>query len=388
MTPHPDEIAQRRVRVSGSASEPVITERATGCCVDARLLESARLREAALELHRTALEIARGAGAGESRVIVRVGSRWVSRTADGHELVQRSRLESLVQVQVAASGRTVPLLWQWAGPRPVGALRSTAAQVAGEIRAASVAVPLEEAFAGAMVLAPELAVHFAHETVGHSLEADNYRDYASSSGMALGNRISAEAFTVLDGPPAEGLETSYWTDDEGFPAERTPLVDAGVVAGVMTDAAEASRQQLPRTGNGRRSFGARQAQPRMSALRVARGTTRSEDLVPSVRRGLYCRGAWGGGSVEELFVLRPAYAEWIEDGELTGMLVSRLDIKGYKTSALRALCQVGDDMGVFNPVNGCGKNGQELPVSMESPSLAFDRLTVVPLPDTSGGVVG
>ncbi|MGW6744267.1 metallopeptidase TldD-related protein [Streptomyces sp. NPDC055025] len=356
------------------------------------------MRATALAVRRTALEIAEGVGAEGAGVVARVGSRRVShraggwaggrtsggesRRADGvaggEDPVRRTRLETLVQIQVPTAGRPVPLLWQWAGADPVAALRSAAAQVAGEIRAASAAVPLEAEFTGTVVLAPEVAVHFVHETLGHSLEADNYRDYAARSGLELGTRVGTEALTVLDGP-AEGLETSYRCDDEGTLATATPLVDAGTVAGVMTDTAEAARQGLPRTGNGRRSFGAGLVQPRMSALRVAAGATPSADLIRSVRRGLYCRGAWGGGSVEEMFVVRPAYAEWIENGELTGVLVRRLDIKGRKTAALRELREVADDPVVFNPVTGCGKNGQELPVSVASPSMAFGRLTVVPM---------
>ncbi|MGW1194992.1 metallopeptidase TldD-related protein [Streptomyces sp. NPDC002536] len=137
---------------------------------------------------------------------------------------------------------------------------------------------------------------------------------------------------------------------------------------------------MARTGNGRRSLGTGPAQPRMSALSVAVGGTPADSMIRSVRRGLYCRGAWGGGSVEELFVIRPAYAEWIEDGELTGTLVRRLHIKGDKTAALHALRQVGDDVAFFNPVTGCGKNGQELPVSVAAPSLACEALTAVPVP--------
>ncbi|MFE4173584.1 metallopeptidase TldD-related protein [Streptomyces sp. NPDC056909] len=397
-----DEVAYRGVTVSGPSSEPAITERATGRDEDFPPAGPARVRATALAVHRTASKIAEGVGAGEAGVVARVGSRTVShrasdrerrrtsggtsggesRRADGaaggEEPVRRIRLETLVQIQVPTPGRPVPLLWQWAGADPVAALRSAAAQVAGELRAASAAVPLEAEFTGTVVLAPEVAVHFVHETLGHSLEADNYRDYAARSGLELGTRVGTEALTVLDGP-AEGLETSYRCDDEGTLATATPLVDAGTVAGVMTDAAEAARQGLPRTGNGRRSFGAELVQPRMSALRVAVGATPSADLIRSVRRGLYCRGAWGGGSVEEMFVVRPAYAEWIEDGELTGVLVRRLDIKGRKTAALRELREVADDPVVFNPVTGCGKNGQELPVSVESPSMAFGRLTVMPM---------
>jgi hypothetical protein len=369
--------AYRRVTVSGPSSEPVVAERVTGRPDDAPLADPAWLRATALEVHRTALGIAGAVGASAAGVTAQVGSRAV-----GREGAPGSRLETLVQIQVPARGRPVPLLWQWAGTDPVGALRSSAGQVAGELRAASAAVPLEAAFTGAVVLAPETAVHFVHETLGHSLEADNYRDYAAGAGLRLGTRVSTEALTVLDGPTAGHLESAYRTDDEGFAAASTPLLSAGVVTGVLTDAAEAALQRLPRTGNGRRSPGAGPVLPRMSALRVAAGPTPAAGLIPSVARGLYCRGAWGGGSVEELFVIRPAYAEWIEDGELTGELVRRIDIKGLKTAALRELRQVGDDPAVFNPVTGCGKNGQELPVSVESPSLAFGRLTAVPMPGT------
>ncbi|MFI6153818.1 metallopeptidase TldD-related protein [Kitasatospora sp. NPDC051170] len=415
MTAGPDVIAHRRVTVSGPAAqpaiEPAVAEEASGPHPDAPLVEAARLREAAVALHRAASAVAEGAGAADTRVAVRLVSRWVNRELGALGYVPRTRLEALVQLRVVGpSGRAVPLLWQWAGADPLAALGATADRLAGEIRAALTAAPLAEPFAGPVVLAADLAVHFAHETLGHSLEADNYRGYAAGAGLALGTRVASEVLTVLDGPVPDGaavdgtgldgaavngpgldgagldgsapggLETSQPVDDEGHPAAVTPLVDAGVVSGVLTDAREAREQGLPRTGNGRRAFGAGRALPRMSSVCVARGATPAGELIGSVRRGLYCRGAWGGGSVEEFFVIRPAYAEWIEDGELTGRLVGRLDLKGRKTAALRSLRQVGDDLAVFNPVTGCGKDGQELPVSMASPSLGFERLTAVPLP--------
>lgn len=380
MTAGPDVVAHRRVTVSGPAAEPVVAEEAGGPHPQAPLVEAAPLREAALALHRAAVAIAEGAGAADARVVTRLVSRWVNRELGALGYVPRIRLEALVQLRVAGPARAVPLLWQWAGPDPLAALASTSERLGWEIRAALTAAPLAEPFVGPVVLAADLAVHFAHETLGHSLEADNYRDYAAGAGLALGTRVASEVLTVLDGPAADGLETAHPVDDEGHPAAATALVEAGVVAGVLTDARQAREQGLPRTGNGRRAFGAERALPRMSSLCVARGATPAGELIASVRRGLYCRGAWGGGSVEEFFVVRPAYAEWIEDGELTGELVGRLDLKGRKTTALRSLRQVGDDLGVFNPVTGCGKEGQELPVSMASPSLGFERLTAVPLP--------
>ncbi|MEU7166450.1 TldD/PmbA family protein [Streptomyces morookaense] len=377
-----DETAHRTVTVTADS----VTERTAGRHDDVPLLTTARLNELARELREDIERLTGRAdvpNASDVSVTVRMTSRWECRRPPGSDPVQRTRLEAVTEIRVPRDGRTAPVVWQWAGPDPLAALRSATAQLTGEIRAAATALPLSGTFTGDIVLAPETAVHFAHETLGHSLEADNYHDYAARSGLRLGLRIATEALTVTDGPrpgEPEQLESTYRIDDEGHPATLTRLVTDGVVTGVMTDAAHATLQQLPRTGNGRRSLGTGPAQPRMSALSVAAGSTPAADMIRSVRRGLYCRGAWGGGSVEDLFVIRPGYAEWIEDGALTGVLVRRLDIKGNKTAALRALRQVGDDVACFNPVTGCGKNGQELPVGVAAPSLACEDLTAVPVP--------
>ncbi|MFD7341152.1 metallopeptidase TldD-related protein [Streptomyces violascens] len=384
MSEGPGATAHRAVTVRGPLSDARASEQARGDHHAAPLAAASWLLTTAMDLHRMAGALAEGLTAesgDDAEAVARLTSRWTSLHRDGGPPAEHTRLEALVEIRRPRTRRPA-LLWQWSGADPVAALAASSGRLARELVAVSQAAPLAEAFVGPVVLAPETAVHFVHETLGHSLEADNYRDYAAGCGLVVGSTVAGPQLTVVDGP-LPGLETSRPRDDEGHTSRSTPLVEAGVVAGVLTDAREARRQRLPRTGNGRRAFGAAEALPRMSALHVARGTTPHAELVRPVRHGLYCRGAWGGGSVEEFFVVRPACAEWIEDGELTGRFVYGFDVKGRKISGLGALGSVGDDMGVFNPVTGCGKYGQELPVSMRSPSLAFDRLCAVPIAPAS-----
>ncbi|MFD7162985.1 metallopeptidase TldD-related protein [Streptomyces violascens] len=396
MNPRPEATACRAVTVRGPESQPRTAERAEGDHGEVPLATASWLLATALDVHRMAARLAAGqrAAGGSVEAVAKLVSRWISLSGDAVPPAGHIRLEALVEIRKPGVRRPL-LLWQWSGPDPVEALAASLVRLERELHAVDRAVPLPEMFAGPVVLAPETAVHFVHETLGHTLEADNYRTYGAGCGLALGTKVSVPHLDVVDGPRA-GLESSRPQDDEGHPCLSTPLVEAGVVGGVLTDAAEARRQRLPRTGNGRRALGAARALPRMSALHVARGTTPAAELIRSVCRGLYCRGAWGGGSVEEFFAVRPAYAEWIEDGELTGAYVYGFDLKGRKTSGLRALREVGDDMGVFNPVTGCGKDDQELPVSMCGPSFGFDRLHAVPIgrlratpqPADGGGALG
>ncbi|MCX5383753.1 metallopeptidase TldD-related protein [Streptomyces sp. NBC_00083] len=376
----PGAVAARTVTVHGPASGPRVSEKESGEHHTAPLADLSWLRATAVALHRASAPLAAAHAeltGREAEAVVRTAGRWTRLPGARGPAAEHTRIEALVEIR-RPGARLPVVLWQWSGADPLAAFAASGGRLVRELRAVGRATPLTDTFVGPVVLAPETAVHFVHETLGHSLEADNYRTYAAGCGLALGSTVTGPELTVLDGP-APGLETSRPSDDEGHPSRQTPLVEAGVVSGVLTDAREARRQRLPRTGNGRRASGAAQALPRMSALRVARGTTPPADMVRSVRSGLLCRGAWGGGSVEEFFAVRPACAEWIEDGEPTGRFVYGFDLKGRKTTALGALRSVGDDMDVFNPVTGCGKDGQELPVSIRSPSFAFDRLCAVPI---------
>lgn len=306
-------------------------------------------------------------------------SRWSTAAGTDGSVRRRLDLLALGEFVVREGGTRRRVLWQWSGPRALERLRHDSTALLREVEAALTAPALVEEVTCPVVLEPSTALHLVHETLGHTLEADNYDAYARELGFVAGRRLASAPLTVWDDPTDPGLVSGYEHDDEGTPAVATRLLHRGVVDGTLTDAAHARRLGLPLTGNGRRAVGATGILPRMSALRVERGQEALDALISRVESGLILRGSWGGGSSEEQFLVRPAYGEWISDGEPTGRFVRRLDLRGVKTEALAALEGISSETTVFNPITGCDKGAQTIPVSMTSPGLSLRTARLVPV---------
>jgi TldD protein len=214
-----------------------------------------------------------------------------------------------------------------------------------------------------------------HEACGHGLEADAVGKDTTVYARTRGDKIGSELFSGVDDPTLAGAWGSYGFDDEGTPATRTTLFDAGVQAGVMSDRISAHRLGLESTGHGRRQSYAHVPLPRMSNSLVLPGTSDPESLISDVKSGLFC-SELGGGEVNPAtgdFVFGVTEGYLIENGELAAR-VRGANIIGNGPKALADVDGVGTDFALKQGM--CGKGGQWVPVAFGTPTLRIATLTV------------
>lgn len=292
------------------------------------------------------------------------------------------RLETRLVVRLEVEGPTshVPVIWQESARAPWEAFHaSLESTLKREVNAAVLGTPLPQTQMVDLVMAPSLSAHWVHECIGHSMEADNFARAAGA--WRRGENASELPLTVVDDPTSLGHRGAYTFDDEDAPSRRVVLIDRGVIHEVLHSDQTARLARVASTGHGRRTPGAARALPRMSVTSAEAGTTSVASLISQVEDGLYCEGTFGGGATGLDFVLRPAFARRIRDGQIQEEFVRRFDIIGNKLEALKSLAGIGSDLIFLNPAFGCDKDGQDgLAVTMGAPSLLFRGLRCVPIP--------
>ena len=252
-------------------------------------------------------------------------------------------------------------------------------EVEEALRKALVNLDAVPAPAGEMdvVLGPGWNGVLLHEAVGHGLEGDFNRKEISAFSGRIGERVAAPGVTVFDDGTELGRRGSLTIDDEGTPTERTILIEDGILVGYMHDRMSARLMGFKPTGNGRRESYAHMPLPRMTNTGMLAGDTPREDMIKSVKRGLYA-AHFGGGQVDITngkFVFQCTEAYLIEDGKITAP-VKGATLIGDGPSALTRVQMIGDDF-CFDPgVGVCGKGGQGVPVGVGQPSLKIKGLTV------------
>jgi TldD protein len=170
---------------------------------------------------------------------------------------------------------------------------------------------------------------------------------------------------------------SLTIDDEGTPTSRTVLIEDGVLTGYMQDRLNARLMAMPATGNGRRQSYAHSPMPRMTNTGMLSGKHSPEEMIRSVRRGLYAVN-FGGGQVDITsgkFVFSASEAYLIEDGKVTAP-VKGATLIGNGPDALTKVTMVGSDMALDPGIGTCGKNGQGVPVGVGQPTIKLAGLTV------------
>ncbi len=216
-----------------------------------------------------------------------------------------------------------------------------------------------------------------HEAVGHGLEGDFNRKGTSAFSGRIGERVAAKGVTVIDDGSLAGRRGSLTIDDEGTPTERTVLIEDGILKGYMHDRMSARLMGMAATGNGRRQSYAYLPMPRMTNTAMLGGDVPREEMIRSVKRGLYC-GNFGGGQVDITngkFVFQCTEAYLIEDGKITAP-VKGATLIGDGPSALTRVSMIGDDFDFDPGIGVCGKAGQGVPVGVGQPSLKIGGLTV------------
>lgn len=216
-----------------------------------------------------------------------------------------------------------------------------------------------------------------HEAVGHGLEGDFNRKGTSTYAGRIGQRVAAPGVTIVDDGTLAARRGSLNVDDEGTPTRSTTLIEDGVLVGYMQDTHNARLMGAEPTGNGRRESFAHLVMPRMTNTYMMAGRHSREEMIRSVKKGLYAVN-FGGGQVDITngkYVFSATEAYLIEDGRITAP-VKGATLIGSGPETMQRVTMVGDDFALDDGVGTCGKDGQSVPVGVGQPSLLIDRLTV------------
>src|SRR5690606_15338123 len=228
-----------------------------------------------------------------------------------------------------------------------------------------------------VVLGPGWPGILLHEAVGHGLEGDFNRKGSSVFSGRIGERVAAPGVTVVDDGTLPGRRGSLNIDDEGNPTRCNVLIEDGVLRGYMQDTLNARLMKTAATGNGRRESFAHLPMPRMTNTYMLAGDKQPEEIIASVKRGLYAVN-FGGGQVDITsgkFVFSASEAYMIENGRVT-YPVRGATLIGNGPDAMTRVSMVGDDLALDGGVGTCGKDGQSVPVGVGMPTLRIDGLTV------------
>jgi TldD protein len=247
------------------------------------------------------------------------------------------------------------------------------------LRQALVNLEAIEAPAGTMdvVLSSGWPGVMLHEAVGHGLEGDFNRKKTSAFAGLMGQMVASKGVTVVDDGTIEGRRGSLSVDDEGTPSGYNVLIDDGRLVGYMQDRQNARLMGVSPTGNGRRQSYAHQPMPRMTNTYMLGGDKTPEEIIASVKNGIYAV-SFGGGQVDITsgkFVFGCTEAYLIENGKI-GAPVKGAMLIGNGPESMQRISMIGNDMKLDTGIGMCGKAGQSVPVGVGQPHLRMDQVTV------------
>ena len=247
------------------------------------------------------------------------------------------------------------------------------------VKAALTNLDARPAPAGQMtvVLGPGWPGILLHEAIGHGLESDFNRKGSSAFSGRIGQRVAAKGVTVLDDGTIADRRGSLNVDDEGNASQRNVLIEDGILKGYIQDSMNARLTGVKPTGNGRRESYAHVPMPRMTNTYMLGGDKQPDEIVASIKKGLYATN-FGGGQVDITsgkFVFSASEAFWVENGKIL-YPVKGATIVGNGPDALTRVTMIGNDMQLDSGVGTCGKEGQSVPVGVGQPTLRIDGLTV------------
>jgi TldD protein len=247
------------------------------------------------------------------------------------------------------------------------------------VKAALTNLEARPAPAGEMsvVLGPGWPGILLHEAIGHGLEGDFNRKGSSAFSGRIGKRVAAKGVTVLDDGTLPDRRGSLNVDDEGNTSQRNVLIEDGILKGYIQDAMNARLMGVKPTGNGRRESYAHVPMPRMTNTYMLGGDKSPEEIVASLKKGLFATN-FGGGQVDITsgkFVFSTSQAYWVENGKIQ-YPVKGATLVGNGPDALTRVSLIGNDMALDSGVGTCGKEGQSVPVGVGQPTLRIDGLTV------------
>lgn len=247
------------------------------------------------------------------------------------------------------------------------------------LRQALVNLEAIEAPAGTMpvVLGPGWPGVLLHEAVGHGLEGDFHRKGISVYSGRIGQRVASELCTVVDNGTLVNRRGSLNVDDEGTPTQNNVLIEKGILRRTLQDKRNGRLMGEQSTGNGRRESYSHLPMPRMTNTYLLADESAPEDIIASVKKGIYAVN-FGGGQVDITsgkFVFSASEAYLIENGKI-GAPVKGATLIGNGPEVLMKVSMVGHDLKLDTGIGVCGKDGQSVPVGVGQPTLLVDELTV------------
>jgi TldD protein len=216
-----------------------------------------------------------------------------------------------------------------------------------------------------------------HEAVGHGLEGDFNRKGSSAFSGKIGQQVASSLCTIVDDGTMVNRRGSISIDDEGTPGQYNVLIEKGILKGYMQDKHNAQLMGVKPTGNGRRESYAHLPMPRMTNTYMLAGESSPEDIIKSVKKGIYAPN-FAGGQVDITsgkFVFTSSEAYLIEDGQITTPIKGATLI-GSGPEAMKKVSMVGNDLRLDAGVGVCGKDGQSVPVGVGQPTLKVDEMTI------------
>jgi TldD protein len=228
-----------------------------------------------------------------------------------------------------------------------------------------------------VVLGPGWPGVLLHEAVGHGLEGDFNRKGTSTFSGRIGEQVASGLCTVVDNGTMDGRRGSLNVDDEGNPTQENILIEKGVLKGYMQDSLNARLMNVPVTGNARRQSFAYLPMPRMTNTYMLAGDSDPEEIVASMKDGIYAVN-FGGGQVDITsgkFVFSANEAYRVENGKILHP-VRGATLIGNGPEVMQKISMVGNDLALDAGVGICGKDGQSVPVGVGQPTLKVEALTV------------
>ena len=246
-------------------------------------------------------------------------------------------------------------------------------------RIALVNLSAVEAEAGTqtVVLGPAESAVLLHEAVGHGLEADfNYKKLSNYSGR-VGQKVASEQCTVVDEGLFANMRGTINVDDEGNAPQSTTLIENGILKGYMNDRISAKQLGVKPSGNGRRQAYNHPPMPRMTNTYLRPGKYSADEILKSVKDGVYAKG-FTGGQVDITkgdFTFSCSECYKIEDGKITAPLKG-VTLVGNGPDVMTKVTMVGNDLKFTDGGWTCGKNGQMVPVGMGISTVKVSEITV------------
>ena len=235
-----------------------------------------------------------------------------------------------------------------------------------------------EDFAGGelpVIIAPGFGAVIFHEACGHGLEATSVAPKLSIFTDLIGKRIASDKVTLIDDGTLGNVWGSNIIDDEGEPTEKTILIEKGILKNYLVDKRSSKKMKTRANGCSRRQDYDYAPTSRMSNTYLAPGTDTFEEMLHSIKLGVYCEKL-SGGTVNTStgdFNFAVDTAHLIENGKITKQLRG-VTLIGNGKDILNNVEMVGSDLELADGY--CGSKSGMVPVTTGQPTIKISKILV------------